>query len=79
MVWDAITGVMLFVELQRGKEPMRKKRYWDESGATAACTLRLTEGSQHLGQNLPNRKEAAQLCKSQIYKEDSWFCGVEAV
>jgi hypothetical protein len=34
---------MVGIELQRGKEGMRQGKYCDTLGATAACTLRLSE------------------------------------
>ena len=34
---------MMFLEIQRGKEAMKLQRYNRELGATAACTLRLSE------------------------------------
>ena len=39
-----ITGVMLHLEIQRGKEEMKKLPYHKELGATAACTVRLAQG-----------------------------------
>ena len=37
------TNVMLFLELQRGREGMRDAEYHRELGATSACTVRLGE------------------------------------
>jgi hypothetical protein len=34
-----ITGCMLHMEIQRGKEKMKEKQYNREIGATAGCTL----------------------------------------
>ena len=39
----AACNVMLFMELQRGKDEMKKQKYNNDLGATAGCTLRLTE------------------------------------
>jgi Transposase IS4 len=39
----SVTGCIVGLELQRGKEGMRVGKYCDSLGATAACTLRLTE------------------------------------
>lgn len=36
-------NVMLYIEIQRGKEEMKKQKYNRDLGATAACTLRLAE------------------------------------
>jgi len=40
-----VTGVMTMMEIQRGKEGMKEKRYNRELGATTGCTLRLLEDS----------------------------------
>ena len=37
------TGVMTFLELQRGKNGMKDAKYNKELGATAGCTLKLAE------------------------------------
>ena len=37
------TGVMTFMELQRGKNGMKEAQYNRELGATAGCTVRLSE------------------------------------
>ena len=42
-VSDTKSNVMLYVELQRGRDAMRNSDYHSELGATAACTLRLSE------------------------------------
>jgi hypothetical protein len=36
-----ITGVIRHMEIQRGKEGMKKKQFNREVGATTGCTLRL--------------------------------------
>ena len=36
----AVTGIVVWLELQRGKYPMREAEFARESGVTAACTLR---------------------------------------
>ena len=53
-----VTGVMLFLEIQRKKDEMKKLRHHEDLGATAACTLRLAEGvTQKKGRgNGTNRK-----------------------
>jgi len=40
-----ITGIMLFLEIQKGHEKMREALYSNQCGVTAACVLRLVEGS----------------------------------
>ncbi len=45
----AVSGVMLFLELQEGKERMGKKEYVTELAATAACTKRMVVGAGFTG------------------------------
>ena len=40
---DADTCVMLKLEVQEGKFPMREKKHFKELGATAACVRRLAD------------------------------------
>ena len=40
---DTVTGVMVHMEIQEGKEAMRVKTHARELGVTCACTLRLAE------------------------------------
>ena len=40
---DAQTGIMLFLEMQEGKEAMAGKKYCDRYPKSAALTLRMTE------------------------------------
>ena len=47
-----ITGVMTFMEIQRGKARMFQMRLQRELGATAACTIRCTEGSHQGSEHL---------------------------
>ena len=49
MVACSVTGVVVFLELQQGKEGMKSIRYHLELGATAACTKRLMEETKGLG------------------------------
>ena len=39
----SVTGALLFIEVQGGKEGMKDSRYQKELGATAACTKRMME------------------------------------
>ena len=38
-----VTGALLFIKVQRGKEGMKDSRYQQELGATAACTKWMME------------------------------------
>ena len=44
----AVTGVILSIEIQRGKEAMREARHSARIGCTAACTLRGVEQAEHI-------------------------------
>ena len=61
-VGDALSGIMLRIEICEGKEPMRAKKYSAEYGATTACTMRLFEPWFGSGR---------------VAAADSWFAGVK--
>ena len=63
----AITGVMMVMEIQRGKDGMQDIKYNREYGATAGCTMRLAEKSS---QELYSTKD--------IVVGDAWFGSVTA-
>ena len=46
----SVTGALLFIEVQRGKEGMKESCYQKELGATAACTKRMMEETKGIGQ-----------------------------
>ena len=46
-----VTGALLFIEVQRGKEGTKDSRYQKELGATTACTKRMMEETKGVGQN----------------------------
>jgi hypothetical protein len=54
------TGILLALEIQRGKLPMRQQAHQDALGSTAACTRRLCESVAYSGVKLPSRREAAE-------------------
>jgi Transposase IS4 len=65
----AVIGCLLYLEIQKGKYPMREAKYSDEHGCTAACSLRLAEATEKLGQpeeGGPN-----------LLMGDSWFASVK--
>ena len=43
-VVDGVHRVLLFLEIQEGKEQMKTKKYFSEVGATSACALRMSCG-----------------------------------
>ena len=62
-----VTGDLLFIKLQIGKEGMKHSKCHHNLGATAACTKRMTEATKGIGQK--SRKGATKDCL--IF--DSWF------
>jgi hypothetical protein len=65
-VADGETGMMLYLEVQEGKDAMRRARFSTEQGCTAACTMRLCEA---VGDN----------AQSRTYIADSWFGSVKVI
>ena len=61
-VGDALSGIMLRIEICEGKEPMKAKKYSAEYGATTACTMRLFE---------------PWFGTDRVAAADSWFAGVK--
>jgi hypothetical protein len=74
------TGIMLTIEIQRGRDPMRQQAYQAELGSTAACTRRLCEAASYSGSKLTSRREAAAGvpgdAKPESFLGDSWFTGI---
>jgi hypothetical protein len=68
------TGIMLDVEIQRGKAGMPKIYPENVSlGATAACTLRQVVACQRAGQPF----EGEESLKPNLFYGDSWFASVK--
>ena len=44
---DGMTGAMLWLEIQEGKERMRQREYTQDLGGTAACVLRGVKDTAH--------------------------------
>ena len=71
---------MLFLEIQEGKIPMRRKKFMGDAGMTAGTSLRLVEGSEYSGQSVLERVEAqSQGSKRPLVCADSWFGSVRLV
>ena len=63
-----VLGVMMFLEIQRGRNGMDRHDFFKELGATASCTVRVAKGSSHKSiDNVP-----------EIVVADSWFGSVKA-
>lgn len=75
-----IVGAFLYIEIQRGKIPMQKKKWSRQLGGTAGCTLRLAEASQYSSATkMRERKEAKENGKRETFLHDSWFTSVKSV
>jgi Transposase IS4 len=69
---DSVQGCLLYLETQKGKMPMRQMKHYDDLGSTAACTLRMVEGTEGIGRDQwPSA--------SNLFFADSWFAGVKLV
>ena len=60
-------GMMLHLEIQKGKEAMKKSKFQSELGGTAACMKRLAIATKGCG----------QLTSNNTYFSDSWFSSVK--
>ena len=84
-----MSGLMLWLEIQEGKERMRKKEYI-RLGATAACVMRgvtdtcnaysyieSPEDSQVPSNDRDESEPAAEEARKRLYLADSWFGSVK--
>ena len=60
-------GTMLHLEIQKGKEAMKKSKFQSVLGGTAACMKRLAIATKGCG----------QLTSNDTYFSDSWFSYVK--
>ena len=67
-----VKWALLFIEVQRGKEGMKERRYQQDLEATAACTKRMMEATKRIGQN--SIKGGTKDC----FLFDSWFASKKA-
>ena len=87
VVCDSKTGIMLYVELQRGKKGMENAKYNNEMIKTAACTARLIEETkrekkdQHSDADLSDsdNEVLTKTTKKETYYADAWFGSVDSV
>jgi hypothetical protein len=66
-----MTGIMLHLEIQKGKGPMADTKYTSEYGASAACTLRGAAGTKGSG-----RAQSVLERVTETVYGDSWFSSV---
>ena len=45
-----IIGALIFIEVHRGKEGMKRIKHQQDLGATAACTKKMMEATKGIGQ-----------------------------
>lgn len=77
---DPETGLMTYLEIQKGAKPMRSEPYFaDGIGSTAACSVRGLVASAHGGQAAKSRQVAKEKQKRHTLIADSWFGGVRMV
>jgi hypothetical protein len=74
MVCGATRIMLIALEIQEGKFPMREKAHRDQLGVTAACTTRLMEMVAACGQS-----ETESKSKPDKGLGDSWFGSVTAI
>ena len=73
VVCCAITGCILHIEVQEGKDAMQAKKYSSELGATAGCSARLIRNTRYCGRKHDSRTKAKKDKKAEIVYGDSWF------
>ena len=83
---DGLSGIMLWLEVQEGKERMSKLAHTKELGGAAACVVRGVEAMQDhqyiddLDLDLhSNDDNAPQEKKPFLFFADSWFGSIKAV
>ena len=73
-VVDGLSGLVLWLEIQEGRDRMRSKEY-QELGTTAACTMRGVKGTE--GYNIFEQQDDEQVTTKRCYYGDSWFGSVK--
>ena len=83
VVCDSETGIMIFIEIQRGKKGMESVKHNNTMLKTAACTARLIEGTRNEEESLEGlgtvEIEDENEKKKDTYYADAWFGSVDAV
>jgi len=74
---DGMTGAMLWLEIQEGKERMRQREYTQDLGGTAACVLRGVKDTAHFKHHPDNDIEDND-DTPYLFFGDSWFGSVKA-
>lgn len=75
------TAIMLYLEIQRGKEAMNTPKYGkysNEVGSTASFVKRCIERTKYSGLRIVERLHAKSRGSTELYLGDSWFSGIKA-
>ena len=70
-ICDGSTGILLHIELQKGKRIMRRKKFGNDFNATTACTLRMLDAVGVKETNLDENKKPHRAVTA-----DSWFASM---
>lgn len=70
------TGMLLHLEIQQGKYNMKKLPYYNELGATAACSLQMAEATKYSAQE-KFQSNSKTTTPREIYYGNSWFASVK--
>jgi hypothetical protein len=74
----AVAGIVVWLELQRGKSPMRELEFARESGVTAGCTLRGCRDAKRFSPDA-NDDSTSDDDPHKVFFGDAWFSSVEVV
>jgi hypothetical protein len=69
-----LTGIMLYLEVQEGKERMARLKYVEDYQATTACTVRMLAALSLVENSLPPDKKLQR-----VVFGDSWFASYETM
>ena len=75
---NGMTGQMLWLEIQEGKDRMKTKDFQGRLGGTAACVMRGVKASENL-EHIPNFERNDKEPRSRLFFADSWFGSVKTV
>jgi len=74
---DGVTGTMLCLEIQEGKERMKKKQF-QNMGSTASCVMRGVATCGNTFTNLLIIFKEEKIHEPRLFFGDSWFGSVKA-
>ena len=65
----SVTGMLLHLEIQEGKDRMKQKEHADKKKATAACCMQMSEASRRVTNKTKETKDEP----THTFLGDSWF------